>query len=405
MTEQDALSVSELTEIVKATLEGEAALYNVRVRGEIGQLSRPSSGHLYFTLKDAQAQVRCVMWRAQARLLRFTPQTGQAVIARGNIGVYERDGLYQLYVSALAVQGEGELFSALELLKQRLAAEGLFDAARKRPLPEFPRIVGVVTSPTGAALQDILNILRRRYPVLTVILSPTLVQGEDAPLHIVRAIQRLNRLPADERPDVLLVVRGGGSPEELAAFNDESVVRAVAGSAIPVVSGVGHEIDLTLTDLAADVRAPTPSAAAELISPDAAELRQTIDALSERARQLATKRLREARAQLDAAGRALRLLNPAQRLAQQRAHLSNLGRRLDASALRQLESARLRLGALRAQLNALSPLATLARGYAIVRARDGRIVRSISAVHSGDDVVIQVSDGQFEAQVLPARRA
>jgi exodeoxyribonuclease VII large subunit len=393
----EPLSVSEVTARVKEVIACDDLLADVRVAGEVSNLSRPASGHLYFTLKDEGAQLRCVMWRSYAARLSRLPRNGDAVIARGRIDVYERDGVYQLYVEALVGQGIGDLNAEFERLKQKLQAEGLFDAARKRPLPRFPRALGIVTSPTGAALQDILNVLRRRYPLLEVYLSPTLVQGEDAPEQIVRAIQRLNDAGCC---DVILVARGGGSLEELWAFNDERVVRAIAASPTPVVSGIGHEIDYTLADFAADVRASTPSAAAEIITPDINDLRLQVDAMSLTLTETMQARLTRARASLSTLQRALRLLSPFNQLARQRERLDEARTRLAAALAHRLAVLRLRLDGLRARLEGVGPLATLARGYAIVRDADGRTVRSVRAVQRGARLQITVADGSFDAQAL-----
>ncbi|MFN4294409.1 MAG: exodeoxyribonuclease VII large subunit [Thermoflexales bacterium] len=390
------LSVSELTAHVKGLMEGDPVLSDVRVAGEVSNLSRPASGHLYFTLKDATAQIRCVMWRSQAVRAARALQNGDAVVARGRVSVYERDGIYQLYVEALVAQGAGDLSVEFERLKRKLEAEGLFDAARKRPLPAFPRALGVVTSPTGAAFQDILNVLRRRYPLIEVVLAPTAVQGDEAPEQIVRAIQRLNALGAC---DVILVARGGGSLEELWAFNDERVARAIAASRAPVVSGVGHETDFTLADFAADVRAPTPSAAAEIITPDINELRMQVDELSVAMVARVSARIADARARLAALQRALRLLSPANWLARQREKMLDLSRRLTTAQMNRLALMRLRLEGLRARLEDIGPAATLARGYAIVRRVDGQLVRSVGDARVGDALRVVVSDGEFRARV------
>jgi exodeoxyribonuclease VII large subunit len=391
----EPLTVSEVTARIKELLEGDGALADLRVAGELSNVSRPASGHLYFTLKDGASQIRCAMWRSAVQRLRgYTPQNGDAVIARGHVGVYERDGAYQLYVDALVRQGAGDLHIEFERLKLQLQAEGLFDAARKRPLPAFPRVLGVVTSPTAAAFQDVLNVLRRRYPMVRVVLSPTLVQGEDAPPQIVRAIARLNDMPSC---DVILLARGGGSLEELWAFNDERVVRAVAASRVPVVSGVGHEIDYTLADFAADLRAPTPSAAAELIVPNADDLRLAVDALSAQATTAMVARIDGFRSRLALHRRALRLLGPADRLAQQRQHLADLRMRLTGAQLHGHELWQTRLDGLIARLASLGPLATLARGYAIVRREDGTVIRSVRAVAPGDAFTVRLADGEFGA--------
>ncbi len=392
----EPLSVTDLTLRIKALLESDEELADVRVSGEISNLSRPASGHVYFTLKDAGAQVKCVMWKSTAMRIRQPFRAGDAVTARGRISLYERDGAYQLYVESMTTSGTGDLYAEYERLKRELEAEGLFDQARKRPLPAFPRILGVVTSPTGAALQDILNVLTRRFPIIEVILAPTLVQGAEAPAQIARAIKALNNLGVC---DVILVARGGGSLEELWAFNDERVVRAVAASEAPIVSGVGHEIDFTLTDFAADARAPTPSAAAEIITPDIVEIRQDIDALAQSLSTLLQNRIEQERTRVDTLRRALRMLSPRAQAGRARERVTDLQLRLDAALLSRIGLQHEQLHGLAGRLEAVSPQATLARGYAIVRReRDGAVVRSVADVMTGDALRILVSDGEFGAQ-------
>ena len=412
----EPFSVSEVTARVKDLIEGDDDLADVRVVGEISNLARPASGHMYFTLKDATSQIKCAMWKPQAARMRYAPKNGDAVIARGRVGVYERDGAYQLYVEAMTPSGVGDLYAELERLKQKLADEGLFDESRKRPLPALPQTLGVVTSPSTAAFQDILNVLRRRYPLIEVILAPTLVQGADAPSQIVRAIQHLNQLPITNnlitnnqspisnlqslRPDVILVARGGGSIEELWAFNDERVVRAIAASEIPVVTGVGHEIDFTLADFAADLRAPTPSAAAEVITPDINDLRMNVDGLSALLTQATQSKITDARADLISLQRALRLLSPANLVQQNKLRLQELNARLRASVFGVLGLARANVRGLQGRLQAVSPLATLQRGYSIVqRKADGAVVRHVQDVAAGDVLVVRVVDGEIEAKV------
>ncbi len=420
----EPLSVSELTQQIKGRIESDPRFESVSVAGEISNCRRSATGHLYFTLRDAEAQVRCVMWRAQVSRLRVALQDGMSVVVRGRVGVYEREGTYQLFASAIepAGLGLGPILAELERLKQRLAAEGLFDVARKRPLPSFPSVIGVVTSPKAAAWQDVLHVLGRRNPSLRVILSPTLVQGDDAPLQIVAAIRRLNDLQGRDRPDVILVVRGGGSLEELSAFNDEAVVRAVAASAIPVVSGVGHEVDVTLTDLAADVRAPTPSVAAELVTAIPREsllerldeqasnlqevmrlrliaLREQLDAQHGALVAQMGARLAASRSRLDMLQQALRLLRPQQHLARQRVALQELQRRLDLAERGLLRAWRESAQRLAAQLQALSPLNTLARGYAIVQRDNHEVVQHVAQVVAGERLRVLVSDGSFNVRV------
>ncbi len=386
----DALSVSDVTSLVKALIESKEQLQDVRIQGEVSNLSRPASGHLYFTLKDAKSQIKCAMWKSSAMRMRSVPRDGEAVIARGRVGVYEASGAYQLYVESMMPVGAGDLNAEFERLKQKLQAEGLFDQDRKRELPVAPRVLGVVTSASAAAFQDILNVLRRRYPVVEVLLSPTQVQGGNAPPQIVRAIQRLQGMC-----DVILIARGGGSMEDLWAFNDERVVRAVVASGVPVVSGVGHEIDFTLTDFAADVRAPTPSAAAEMITPDIVDLRQRADAYGAVIDQLVLARFSDSRSGLAELQRALRLLSPSQQVAQLRQNTQQLRQRTDSALAQRFAIERARLTGLSGRLAVLGPEATLARGYAIVRRADGRVLRSTADSAPGDALRVRVNDGEF----------
>jgi exodeoxyribonuclease VII large subunit len=342
-------------------------------------------------LKDAQASIRAVIWRTTASRLLFVPQDGQAVLAHGRISVYEPQGQYQFYIDMLQPTGRGALYLQFEELKRRLGAEGLFDAARKRSLPPFPSCIGVVTSPTAAALQDILHVLGRRWPLAQVLLSPTLVQGTGAPLQIVDALRVLY-----ERNDVELIIiaRGGGSIEDLWAFNDERVARTVADSPVPVVSGVGHEVDFTITDFVADLRAPTPSAAAEVVVPNQVEVRAQL-AFQEYVRQI----LRDAQGELDERRRSLALLSPGVQIERDRQRVDDLWRRADQSCQARFMLLRERLSGLVHRLDGLNPYATLARGYAIVRGSDEQVVRSVAQVTAGEEITILVSDGDFSARV------
>ncbi|RMG91092.1 MAG: exodeoxyribonuclease VII large subunit [Chloroflexi bacterium] len=390
--DSDTWSVSELTAYIRELFEMDFRLQDVAVSGEVSNYTHARSGHLYFTLKDSQAQLKCVMWRNAVARQQYLPQDGDAVVVHGRISVYDAGGVYQLYADRIIPAGRGNLAVAFEQLKQRLAAEGLFDAAHKKSLPVFPRKIGIVTSPDAAALRDILNVLRRRYPLVSVLIAPTLVQGDEAPPQIVRALQWL-----DGRDDVdtIIVARGGGSMEDLWAFNDERVARAIFAARHPVISGVGHETDFTIADFVADVRAPTPSAAAELAVPDVGELRPLLVA---RQSQLVTS-IQEivARKQdtLHNLQRALGHLNPANRLNNYRQYLDNLVVRLEKAIHSQLTQAHSRLALAAKTLHAVSPQATLARGYAIVRDENGRIVRTIHAVQPGDKLQIQVQDGRI----------
>src|SRR5690606_10060059 len=332
--EQTPWTVGELTAYVRELFELDYRLQELSVTGEISNFTHARSGHLYFTLKDDRAQLKCVMWRSQAGNLRFRPAEGDAVIARGQLSVYEAGGVYQLYVNDLTPAGRGDLAQAFEALKQQLAAEGLFDAEYKKPVPAFPRRIGIVTSSDAAALRDILNVLRRRCPLTSVLIAPTLVQGVDAPPSIVRALQWL-----DGRDDVdtIIVARGGGSIEDLWAFNDERVARAIFAARHPIISGVGHETDFTIADFVADLRAPTPSAAAELAVPDLGELRPVIAGLARALSYHMSNLLAERRSQLFSLQRALRHLGPQSQLTNYRQHFDDLVIALERAMDRRLE--------------------------------------------------------------------
>jgi exodeoxyribonuclease VII large subunit len=395
MTGARVWTVGELTRHIRNLLEGDLSLRNVWLRGEISNLSRPASGHLYFSLKDAGASLKCVMWRSNVELLGWQPEHGAQVLARGRISVYPQGGVYQLYVDELHPAGVGDLHAQFEELRERLRAEGLFELERKRPLPPFPRLLGVVTSPQAAALRDVLQVLRRRWPLVKVLLAPTLVQGDMAPPQIVAALRALD---ARDDVDLILLVRGGGSLEELWAFNDEGVARAIAACRHPIVCGVGHETDFTIADFAADVRASTPTAAAELAVPDQADLRRRVRAHAVQVEEQVLRRLAEARQSLEREGRSLARLSPRGRIEAERQRLDELSRRASQALLHSLALRRAALGRARAQMLALSPQATLERGYAIVRREDtGVVVRSVQQAQAGDDLRIQVQDGELTA--------
>ena len=398
--EQPVLSVSELTARIAACV-ARAVPYPVWVEGEVSNCRPHTSGHVYFTIKDDGATLRAVLFRGQARLLRFRLADGQRVVCRGRLEVYAARGDYQLIVEAVEPKGAGALAVAFEQLKARLAAEGLFDPARKRPIPRCPAVVAVVTSPTGAALQDVLNVLGRRCPGLVVRVVPVRVQGEGAAAEVAAAIDAVS---AARAADVVIVARGGGSIEDLWPFNEEAVVRAAAASAVPLVSAVGHETDVTLIDLAADLRAPTPSAAAELVAASVTELIAQLDALRRRLAVAARARLDARRVRLVEAHR--RLGDPGSRLAQARLALADATARLAGAARATLAGTRVRLAGTAARLDALSPLAILARGYAAVRrADDGRLVSDPAAVAPGDSLDIRVARGEIAARVEATRKA
>ncbi len=387
-------SVSAITAYIKERLRVDQTLQDLWLEGEISNWRRAPSGHVYFTLKDPDASIRCVMWRSTLPRLSYLPAgDGEAVLAHGYISVYEPNGQYQFYVDELEPVGLGALQAQFEQLKARLAQEGLFDEARKRPLPRFPQRIGVVTSPAGAALRDILNVLRRRYPLAEVILSPTLVQGEDAPPQIVSALRALSEV---KDIDVIVLARGGGSLEDLWAFNDERVARAVAASPIPVVCGVGHETDFTIADFVADLRAPTPSAAAELVTPDRDELARRLQLFRAQLASGASAAITRRRRMLTSEMRALRRLSPQAWIDQRRQRVDDLSRVAQRTIAHRLALGHERLNGLSLRLSALNPQATLARGYAIVRhAEDGHVVSRVGQVTSGDRLSVQVSDGEF----------
>ncbi len=403
MTSSRPYTVSQLTGYIRRLLEEDPALEGIWVEGEVSNFSRAASGHCYFTLKDAGAQLGCVLWRSLADAQDRFPSDGDLILARGRVGVYEAGGRYQLYVDAIEPAGLGDLYLQFEQLRAQLEAEGLFRPELKQPLPRFPRSIGIVTSPQAAALQDILNVLARRYPAAEVLLSPTLVQGEEAPEQIVAAIGALEAVGG---VDVIIVARGGGSLEDLWAFNDERVARAIAASPIPIVCGVGHETDYSLADLVADMRAPTPSAAAELATPDQLELKGLLAALSLALTEALESATESRRWRLAEQVRALRHLSPAARLAQARQRVDDMQDRGAAAMRHSLVLRRERLGGLVGQLGGVSPAATLERGYAVVRRRDtGAVVGSVSQVAAGDELDVRVVDGVIGADVSGVRSA
>jgi len=436
-------AVSELAEILRGLLED--SLPNVWVEGEVSNLAKPASGHWYFTLKDAQAQLRCAMFRNANFYVRPPPANGDVVLLRGKVGIYPARGELQLIADYMEPAGTGALLRAFEQLKSRLAAEGLFDPARKRPIPPAPRRIGLITSASGAAVHDVLTALARRWPLAEVLLYPVPVQGAEAPPAIVRALAELPRRAA---LDVLLLVRGGGSLEDLWAFNDEAVARAVRACAVPVICGVGHEVDVTIADFAADLRAATPTAAAELATPDIAEWAaqldrldqqlltvlerrlesagerlagvlgrlnllppgrrlqdraQRLDELDERLRHALPARLRLQRERLSALSGRLRRADPGLRLAGERRHLDSLAALLQGRMQTLLGKRQTRLAAAQSLLDSLNPDAVLARGYAIVRGADGKVLLDASQVQPGTAVEARLARGSLVAEVKQAK--
>jgi exodeoxyribonuclease VII large subunit len=397
---QRVLSVWELTEQIKGTLEGHFP--SVWVGGEISNLSRPQSGHCYLTLKDDQAQIRAVMWGTAASRVRCELHDGLEVICQGYLDVYAPRGSYQLVIQKLEPRGLGAIELALRKLRERLAAEGLFDPARKRPLPRFPRRLALVTSPTGAAIRDFLEVLRRRWRGVDVLVVPVRVQGDGAAQEIAAGIAAVNRLVC--KIDVMVVGRGGGSLEELWAFNEEVVVRAIHASRIPIVSAVGHEIDVTLSDLVADVRALTPSEAAERVAPAADEVQAMLLRQHHRLATAARARWTAARSRVESLANSRVLRRPLERVQQAERYLDELAGRARRAVAGRLETARGQVDAKALQLDSLSPLAVLGRGYSLsLRLDDGQLVRSVRQVGAGGKLLTRVLDGEIVSQIEQTR--
>ena len=386
------LTVSQLTFHIRKQLEDDPTLQDVWVDGEISNLSKPASGHIYFTLKDKNASLRCVIWKLDAGRLRVNLQDGMAVEVHGRITVYEPQGQYQLIVNLVQPKGEGRLFQEYMRLKAMLESEGLFAADRKRLIPDRPQTIGIVTSATGAALRDMLNTLRRRQPLARVILAPSPVQGVEAPPALVNALNSLNR----QNPDVILLARGGGSIEDLWAFNDEQVVRAVAASKAPVICGVGHETDFTLCDFAADLRAPTPTAAAELATQTTLDdLHFQLSTISTRLTDLTSNLLAEQKAGLSALAGRLKYTSPERRIQSEYQRLDELSRRAWSAIDHRIQLQASLVDGMSKRLQSLNPVGILARGYAIItRKVDGRVVGKVADADS--EMKVRVSDGEFD---------
>ncbi len=393
---QKVLSIAQITEYIRGKMESDDLLSGIAVRGELSNYKVYPSGHHYFTLKDESAALKCVMFKSSAIKLRFRPADGMKVIAMGKITVYPRDGVYQLYCSAMAVDGVGDLHAAFEQLKAKLAAQGLFDPAHKKPLPKYPGTIGIITSPAGAAVHDMLRILKKRYPLVKVLLLPVRVQGAEAPAEIVSAISYANH---HRLADLLIVGRGGGSIEDLWAFNDERVARAIYHSDIPVISAVGHEPDVTISDYVADLRAATPSNAAELAVPDGDALFQTLDSMSAAMVSCLTRQLKSARQRLGILSASQSLQSPEQYVLQKRKGLNLLSSQMETAQVRIVSGYKQHFLTQTAKLDAMSPLKVLTRGYAMALNEHGSVIRSIHGAVPGRPIVVNVSDGSIEACV------
>ena len=397
---QQVLSVTQINEYIRSKMDSDALLSNLAVRGEISNYKLYPSGHHYFTVKDEGAALRCVMFKGSALRLRFRPENGMKVIVMGRISVFPRDGAYQLYATAMALDGIGDLHAAFEQLKKKLAAQGLFDPAHKQPLPKYPGTIGIITSAAGAAVHDMLRILRKRYPLTKVRLLPVRVQGVEAPAEIAAAIGYANH---HRLADLLIVGRGGGSIEDLWAFNDERVAYAIYNSKIPVISAVGHEPDVTISDYVADLRAATPSNAAELAVPDQDALRQNLDAMAAAMANALTRQLRSARKHYEMLSASPALRSPRGYLNQKRADLELMKNRLLGAQQQNVAKKKQRYIMAVSKLDAMSPLKVLTRGYAMAQTGEGTVIRSVTQVTPGQQIRVAVSDGTIDATVIAGK--
>lgn len=394
---QNILSIGQLNEYIRGRMDADPLLNQVAVRGEISNYKMYPSGHHYFTLKDETSALKCVMFKGNAMRLRFRPENGMKVIAMGKVSVFPRDGAYQLYCSAMAMDGVGDLYAAFEQLKKKLESQGLFDAAHKKPIPQYPGTIGIVTSSAGAAVHDMLRILRRRYPLSRVRLLPVRVQGAEAPGEIASAIRYANYW---KLADLLIVGRGGGSIEDLWAFNDERVAYAIYESQIPVISAVGHEPDITISDFVADLRAATPSNAAELAVPDQDALRQNLDAMTSVMASALSRQIRSAQKHLDVLSGSAALRSPDGYLQQREKGLELLKNRLVTAQNQNFSRKSQHYIAAVSKLDAMSPLKVLSRGYAMAQNQRGDVLRSVKQVELGEQICICLSDGRISATVM-----
>ena len=399
--ERHIFTVSELNGFIKDLLDNVPPLADVLLRGEVSNYKVYPSGHCYFTLKDSESALKCVLFKGSAMRLRFRPENGMRVVASGRIGVYPRDGVYQLYCSGLSPDGVGDLSVAYEQLKEKLLKEGLFDESHKKPLPRYPQRIAVVTSPAGAAVHDMIRILRRRYPAAKVLLLPVRVQGVEAPPEIAGAIRYANR---HRLADVMIVGRGGGSLEDLWAFNDERVARAIYDSEIPVISAVGHEPDVAISDFVADRRASTPSNAAEIAVPDRAELLHRMESSRQRLERALCRRVESQQERLETLAKKRVLQDPAALLLDKAMRLDYDQRRLAAAMQAVTDREKGRLAAAAASLDALSPLRVLGRGYALAQTAKGDVLRSASQVEAGEKVRLRLSEGRLTCVVTEKER-
>lgn len=391
------LTVAQLNAYVKQMIDGNTFLSNVWIKGEISNFTNHRTGHFYFTIKDPDSLIRAVMFKGAASKLKFLPENGMKVLARGRVSAFVRDGQYQIYVEEMEPDGVGSLYIAFEQLRRKLEAEGLFAPERKRPLPKIPTRIGIITSPTGAAVRDMINVTKRRFPYARLTLFPSLVQGPGAAAQLVEGINYFN---ANQSVDVIIIGRGGGSIEDLWAFNDEVLARTVAASAIPVISAVGHETDFTICDFAADMRAPTPSAAAEIAVPDTAELKRKIGNIVGHMELALTKSIGTRRTQLGTLAKSRALTSPKNFIDDKRMLLLSLTSRLESDMKLSITESRSRFASLTASLEALNPMSVISRGYSAVFAPDGKLIKSTKQINTGDRFTFRTTDGSVVGQAL-----
>ena len=388
------LTVTELTTYIKQLVDSDMLLSNVWITGEISNYKLHTSGHMYFSLKDQGAVIKCVMFRTQNSRLKFRPEEGMRVLVRGYVSIYSQGGAYQLYVDAMQPDGTGALYMAFEQLKLKLETQGIFDTARKKKIPALPTAIGVITSPTGAVIRDIIQVLSRRYPNTRIIVYGSAVQGTEAPAQLIKGIKYFN---SKKNVDVIILARGGGSLEDLWPFNDEALAITISESEIPIISAVGHETDFSISDFVADLRAPTPSAAAELVMPEKKALKEALTTNEKRLFNYLSYNLKKERDRLSRLQSARSLQKPLEVINQKRQSVDTLEKNLALQGRTGLDRARNSLKTVVAQLNALSPLTVLSRGYGVIQYEDGKLMRSVKGLKSGDKLIITMTDGKFSA--------
>ena len=391
------LTVAQLNAYIKQIIDGNSILADVYIKGEISNFTNHRTGHFYFTLKDPDSLIRAVMFKSAATKLKFLPENGMKVIVRGRVSAFVRDGQYQIYVEQMEPDGIGSLYIAYEQLRRKLEAEGLFSPMRKKPLPKIPTRIGIITSPTGAAVRDMINVTKRRFPLAKIVLFPSLVQGPDAPAQLIAGVNHFN---AARSVDVIIIGRGGGSIEDLWAFNDEALARTVADSMIPVISAVGHETDFTICDFAADMRAPTPSAAAEIAVPDSGELKRKINNIVGHMQLALTKTLDVRRTQLSQLAKSRALTSPQNFIDDKRMVLLSMSTRLEQDMKLMLTEKRGKFASLTASLEALNPMSVIARGYSAVYDGSGKLIKSVSQIEKGDRFTFRTTDGSVVGDVV-----